>query len=745
MKIPLCSQGRNDGRFTCVIIIHLKPLRMKKHILSLALLGLPAIGAVAQPLSVATYYDATTKKLAVVDQNTGDTIIRPVGQPLWTPPQPNSSLSPVVIEPTISVTTYSDGFDVIYDYENTTESIGAIGSFYISRFRFDSVVYSRNFRTDGYEETLNHHGNGYGVSAGWSYPGVLYSPVAVFGNDQYTVGISVIYPVLDYRHGIHFRTQSPGGGASPTKGWELAAHANQQVPQFGHEKSGNRQLYYDYGDLKPGETRQYKITVRFTYRTDGCRPWHTTLEPYRKYFRSKYGGVTYTRQPDPVAGINDALMEYRSPTNPYCWKPSEPRPDIVGFGPLTRKLISRENYGFKRMMLWKPTGGYYKHPENSMPFKFTSHWLEGDTTLYPTSYGHNMADALDSLPLVAQDGRQLGLWWGRSGQVMYDWDVAHWETLDPDNPVHVATAFHELDLAVQAGATLIGLDAFNEYLTPWDGYRWLAMLRAHAPGVKFAVEPGSGDFLHTRAASVYNSRRVRGPHYLANFLLPGNEIYGRIPGNASNCMDTIHHLASSGFVPIPMNGCAITQTLTPPYVAAESWYETNPFPELKPMIGLKAGDTLELNASYANPASFSWSTGDTTSSIKVTSPGRYIVNTVNVHGCAFSDTTLVYALLSGAGGKPQSVGTEAVAVEEMIIFPNPSNGETLLMQLPGVPAGTYSLVIYSNQGQKVFQREIFVSGTEGVITLHPQLASGVYHARLSDGKRKYTQTVLIQK
>jgi len=622
---------------------------------TLFLLLIAPVCAFSQTLSVHTHYNAANKSISVVNALTGDTIQAPNLQPAWV--VSSGTVHPSLVTPVITVDTVYNGYDITYTFQNTTTDTSAIGVFYMGGFRFDSLLYVRDFYNDGDEDTLNHHNNNY-FGGGNVYPRTMYSPTSVLGNDIYTVGISFKYPVTQYKHEVFMRTESPGGIYSvPLRNWQVAIQTN---------KAANGMTYFSDGDLQPNETRIYQVSVRFNYRNDNCHPWLTTLEPYKKYFNQLYGNVTYTRETEPIAGYLPAIGALLNASNPYGFRSDIfPRPDIAGFGPLAHHLISLQNNGYHKMLLWTPTGYYKNFPAENYTFKFTSHWQEGDTALYPNSYGHNMADATDSLQLVPQSGNKLGLWWGRATGVMTDWDTTDAEVLNPYNPVHINKAFHELDLALQAGASFIGLDAFTRDMPIWDAYLWIQQLRQHAPNMKFGVEQGSADILHTKATSVYYSERLSNPHYLANYLLKGNEIWAIIRAglHAGTCIDEIHRLSDLGYVSINLS-CNLP--LSSPYLATESWYQTNPYPDLGFDTTITAGDTLILNAAYENAASYNWSTGETSNVIMVTTPGTYIVHTTNTSGCSFSDTIVVTMIITG-------LHPNLLQENELFIYPNPTS------------------------------------------------------------------------
>lgn len=702
---------------------------------------------IAQELTVNTYYNESTKMVTVVNAITtsNDTIQSPHAtyayRKLW---EGNNCDPPCGVEPTITVIPVANGYDIRYEFENETTNLSSIGRFYLSGFRFfDTLIYIRKFKPDGREDTISHgeqNGLFWHASGALKYPAKHnYSPVTVFGNDDYTVGISMKYPVTSYKHQVFMRLQSAGTGSFTQKRWELMIEAN----------VGNNQTIYETGHIPPGETRVYEISVRFNYRNDQCNPWITTLEPYKKYFIEQYDQVTYDREGGSVFKFLTAMSQYLDQNNPYGFNPNN-RVDTLGLGPTANAMIAKENYGYKRMMLWTPTGMYLNNRQNNYPFKFTSHWLEGDITKFPHSYGHKMEDALDSLAMVAQNNRQLGLWWGRAGQVMTDWDQDDAEILNPYNNLHVNKARVELDLALEARASLIGLDALTNKMLHWDAYTWLDTLRKYAPNVKFVIEQGSADFLHTKGAFYYGGDSdnytpdlLHTPHYLANYLLPHNEIWAVNQKNITDeeFFEECNRLSNLGYVLV--NGKNINQF----YFAKETWYQTNPYPDLGTNIILEVGDTIILNASYYNHDTFTWykmglaGILGTDSVLSASTAGTYYVLAVNIYGCNFSDTVVI--AMPPPSNKMLSVNNFSEEREKLSfnVYPNPGKKEITIENKTG--NNIRSVTLMDAQGKELTYEK--VPGPRSTHTMNTaDYPSGLYliQVETSDGTLTKKKIVL---
>ena len=127
----------------------------------------------------------------------------------------------------------------------------------------------------------------------------------------------------------------------------------------------------------------------------------------------------------------------------------------------------------------------------------------------------------------------------------------------------------------------------------------------------------------------------------------------------------------------------------------------------KPVVSLGANvskcptDSVTLNAG-AGFASYSWSSGATTETIKVAAPGQYIVTVSNADGCTAKDTIVVtnYALPTVALGADQNICTsdtltlDAGNAGSTYLWSTGATTRTIGVSL----AGTYSVTVTSAQG-----------------------------------------------
>jgi hypothetical protein len=413
------------------------------------------------------------------------------------------------------------GYDMVVTFTNTSSVPKPAGGLYTGLFTLGSQISYFDFRYGS--EAVDANFATY-VGQQYNYPDSQYSPVWVIMNGEYAVGVSLLYPMLEYQHDARMGLMNPTGSndGEGGKGWGIGA----KVSNKGNEHASQKLPFSSM--IPAGEQRTYTLSVRVT---NNPSEWPRTLVPYRKHFRQAFGGVTYKREGKPVQPVVIAEGSYLEPSNPLGFTfIASRRPDVFGWKPWAEALKQASRNSVQ--MLWAPSGLYYTRAEENFPFQMASHWLSTP----------KLATALDpeiGLKSAANAGVDLGMWWGRSVEVATEWEPEYLVNFDPDNPQHRAAALHELDLAVQAGVKTIGLDTFSPARVQIAKlYNWLLDLRKRYPDVKFIVEPNACDMLHTLAGSfisgwkddrrpdnVEGLYRLKSPHTLADFLVPGHETF----------------------------------------------------------------------------------------------------------------------------------------------------------------------------------------------------------------------------
>ncbi len=456
------------------------------------------------------------------------------------------------ITPDILLIPQTDGFDIRFTYNNTSSEPVDLGGIVVGGIRLGDTVQSYDFRYDSKKVTLAHNNaNFYGP--GHFYPSQIYSPVSIIQNDNYTLGFSLQYPILEYKHKIRTQIRSPGGAY-------LAGGRNWEVE------------FKNYGQIPPGEQFVYTLTMRVTESGD---EWMRTLLPYRDYFRSTYGGVDYQRNPNPVKAIQLADRSMAQDSNPRGFVNESRRPDVHGYEPWVNGLSTSPSRGFNRLMIFSPSGVYQHNQTWNYPFLF----MTGLDDL------PEMQSSMGEFTRLAKPDLDLGFWWGRSQQIHDYWDAPEGRVMDINDPADIQQALDELDQAVALGATIIGLDAFTK-IGHWDGIRWLKLMQDRAPGVTFVIEPKAPDFLHRLAPVWFDHTKIIGSKVIADFLLPGHETWvgirfdlieddlGRSLSSEER-YEYLRHYNQMGYVAAPY-WHNIDLAGAGDFSAAESWLDTIP-------------------------------------------------------------------------------------------------------------------------------------------------------------------------
>ncbi|MBX3365069.1 MAG: hypothetical protein KF866_09915 [Phycisphaeraceae bacterium] len=521
-----------------------------------------------EPTVTVTYQNGQITMRDILDQ-TPLVMPRP-NMPMYAP-VPNGLM------PTISFVEQPTGYDMVFDFRNNFTDPRPLGVISINTVTLGPVVNAPDFRFSGQDREITLDN-----PPAWThnYPGLLYSPAFVMHNDRHAIGVSLHYPILEYKHDISIalraRTSGPPSQGEGGPGFQVRFNLSSAT-------DGGAGLLYP-ALLQPGESRRYIVSVRMTRTT---HEWIRTLVPYRTYFQNLYGRVQYPRQRDAVRVHVVAATHNISSENPFGF--DFRRPDRNGFSRMVTDLLNLQNFG--RFMIWSPTGVY--NNEHNYPFQFTSRWTEDPNLM-------TIFDTRNGLPRLSSEGRNVGLWWGNAGKFAATWNPTHLEGFNPRNSLHVERAFHEVDLAVGSGARVIGLDTFGHRSIPtWDAYPWLQRMRARYPDVKFVMEPKAIDIMHTIAAGYFRGyelpasgvatsrsdvHALDSPHYLADFLVPGHETWANMrwemytslfgsPATVEEMQRDVYEAAELGYIPLISNIFEFDPNRT---IAAESWLFTVP-------------------------------------------------------------------------------------------------------------------------------------------------------------------------
>ena len=405
-----------------------------------------------------------------------------------------------------------NGFDVIYDLRNTGQSTLEVESLPTPITKLGTQIDRFDFLHSGWTERLV----GVGTRRQASYPSELYSPIAVMTGNGITMGISLQYPVLDYKHDVSISTTGVGYDT-----WRTDLRIGGAPP------SGNIWLN-NPAKIAPGASRSYTVSFRFN---SANADWRKTITPYLAYFQGQYGRVTYNLNPQPIRGFALAATDVQSPANPNGWYAQAGDPTRNGYR-TAANAVQTALGSFSRVVVWAPTGLVTRNGSMNYPPQFTSRWTN------PDRGSQALRDGPSSFRSIRCKGEQSwGLWWGHAAETSPGWDTPPLRPVNPSDAGQRALVLKELRGATDAGARIIGLDAFAHCHDPlWNLVGLLALLKENAPNVAFCSEGRSCDVLHrlvptwidaysTRKTSAGDEGRIKGRFVLADLLLPGHETW----------------------------------------------------------------------------------------------------------------------------------------------------------------------------------------------------------------------------
>jgi hypothetical protein len=455
------------------------------------------------------------------------------------------------IRPTAQVQAVPGGLRVVLAYRNGTGSVAELSSASLPTFRLGNSIRIQDTRDVGGTVPLTPE------TPTWrgTYPEILYAPACILRNDSVAVGVSIEYPVMEYRHDIRLRCTPVTGGA-----WSVELGMENSTAHCGYSYLRNCPT------LQPGEQREYVVNIQVS----GADDWIQTLQPYRAFFQAKYGAAAYVRDPRPVAGVALSQLESLSPSNPNGWVPGIGLPERDGFGGASSLVESRFRDCSDRVMIWAPTG-YSTNPKANYPFQFATRWAS-----YPRLAPDIDTGATVNLRALAlTNGRTMGLWWGHAANPSYAWGEDPVRSLRSSDRAMRDAWFRELDAAVATGASEIGLDAFAHEISPvWELAAYLRDAKARYPQLRFCIERRAADILHVLAPTWIDGYKssplfnlptvvVSEPFVIADYLIPGQETWVGMQFNLSKdpllwgtgaSLDAqqaaVANIANLGYVPV---------------------------------------------------------------------------------------------------------------------------------------------------------------------------------------------------
>lgn len=484
--------------------------------------------------------------------------------------------------PSVQIVPRSDGFDLIYTFDNAglTPASGfkGYGSMWIPGLMFENQIRVSNTRHEGKLDVTDALPAGAGVEG--LYPGTHYAPVSVLVGkvrgdavNTYAMGLSVVYDVPRVKHYCFIKS------LKGSTRWHMYVQPNPAGEPEGYLQRLN--LHAPVGTSNPGLGGPvvYRLAFRITRITDPAHPgaipneWLRTIEAYREHFMTLYGPPTLQDDKKPLA-----LLQIGAPTNfnpppasmgqdgmlaPYRLDLPPSTTPLRGWPRVVQaiKEVRGEQgptvgAGYDRVLLWCPAGVHNPLSASDSPdnaFQFTSHWSD-----FPAN--SSMLTEISAFRTYASSRPgKVGLYWGHAMRPTADWFSAEPLLMDrlvveeSKAQLGEALALKEFTRATgmggpDAGATLVGLDdtvgghTGSGYLSTgaWEVRRWHDQLSSVAPGTLFIYEPDVSDLIHQQAPMLHIAvskpfsllhpefHYIESPHVLANFLLPGRGIYRTI-------------------------------------------------------------------------------------------------------------------------------------------------------------------------------------------------------------------------
>lgn len=360
--------------------------------------------------------------------------------------------------------------------------------------------------------------------AGWDYPDDLYAPVAMLANEQFAVGVSLIYDVMTARHSVIMSMHTEGGKFAGTSG--IGANLNVRAPAWAQPVGRLA--------LEPETTAHYRLTLRF------ARPenWLDTLSPYREHFLRQWGKVKYKADRRPVYGETMALDGYRDAEKNPRGYPPHARYDQVGFKPIVDEYEQKAvSAGYRRVMIWASAGLYMRGP--NYPCEFMTEWPA------------KLVETRGELDRLTRAGVTVGHWWGRAGQVSGGWDTGRMWVRDMGVAADVQAGLNELKLARDRGANEVGLDASGA-MPLWQRIEWVRLIQKEFPTMRFITEAADCDIMHTLAPTYMTFERQGDQPVLADYLNPGHESWIQLRWQLVN-QKNVDTITGWGCVPVTMS------------------------------------------------------------------------------------------------------------------------------------------------------------------------------------------------
>ncbi|MBX4212428.1 hypothetical protein KW787_03180, partial [Candidatus Pacearchaeota archaeon] len=459
----------------------------------------------------------------------------------------------------------------------------------------DFTLYGLKHRMSGQANLIGSSSNSFVIdnpstyySGGYVWAGIytytdMYSPLYIIDDGNFSSGVSLGFPYLEYGYDPELALYIDRIGASntvdPNGNWSVRFLNFPQTDSL--RNYGGTAASDSRGNVPASTTRNYTISVRFSNPRNAI----FTALPYKRYFENLYGprtGTVSNRDRRPVRA--DVLADSIGHTNPADFNsPIDPavlrdnprryvtgykysdigRVDKYGWKNLTDYWLSESILkGYKRYMLWA-AGGLYENENFNYPPHMMSFWLP------------NVSNSAGNFSRFAPAGISLGFWWGRTLQVPVpdQWEPPNLEYLNFSRRAHQQFVKRELSLALNRSVRELGLDAFKA--APIQRYLYLKTIKMLAPSVRPTQEVYTSDLFNGDAdvwnGEAYNAADLpKSPAILSAYLNPSSAIWYRVHDSSLNAsgvqrrVGDAQKLMEMGYTPVFGNDVPDVRSLVTP-------------------------------------------------------------------------------------------------------------------------------------------------------------------------------------
>lgn len=407
-----------------------------------------------------------------------------------------------------------NGVDTLITLTNASNTVSELPNFRLGPLNVDPVSKWIDFREVGRSTPLD----ALGTSSSATYPGLLYSPVAALTTGGNMFAVSVMYPLLEFKHEVRLSLCRSKGKYYIELGFNNPPWIASNEYRYGKLAHLSR--------LAPGESRSYRVSARKTTTSNGLKE---AISPYVDYFHRTYGTkLEYSPRRSRISGYLMATTDHCSADNPHGWSSEDIRPDRNGYSQIFLGLLERLS-SVDRVILWAPSGLNCLDKSKNYPFNMLTPLMEQRTIRGP-------AEVFGRATLA--EAKSLGVWWGHSAEPRASWEASSVVSLSSQPDAAYELCKKELSIARALHFTTIGLDAFSHVVEPtWVLVDHLRRIRKEFPEMQFCTEGRCCDVLHRIAPTFVDAYRppgflqiadehvVTNRFLLADILIPDHETW----------------------------------------------------------------------------------------------------------------------------------------------------------------------------------------------------------------------------